>query len=68
MNALTGLKYFRSLDIGDCQLTDASVGSIREILHKKDNQSGKKIIIFLILIPMFVDKILVQTSLFYFVT
>jgi hypothetical protein len=30
------------LDIGDCQLTDKCVGSIREIIHRKENQSGEK--------------------------
>jgi hypothetical protein len=42
VNSLTSLKFFRSLDIGDCQLTDKCVGSIREIIHRKENQSGKK--------------------------
>ena len=37
---MKSLKHFRSLDIGDCQLTDKCVGSIKEIIHKRDNQSG----------------------------
>ena len=39
-NSLSSHKHFRSLDIGDCQLTDKCVSSVREMIHRRDHQSG----------------------------
>ena len=41
-NALVNLKHFKSLDIGDCKLTDECVNHVREIVHRREHQNGKK--------------------------
>ena len=38
--SMVNLKHFRSLDIGDCQLTDNSIIFIRELIHRREHTKG----------------------------
>jgi hypothetical protein len=38
--SLINNENFRSLDIGDCQLTDDSVPVIKELIHRKEHSKG----------------------------
>jgi hypothetical protein len=38
--SVVNLKHFRSLDIGDCGLTDNSLVYVRELIHRRENSNG----------------------------